>query len=476
MGIVDRIMGALRRITTAPAGAGGSAWWSLPGLAGIRGVEDRGAWMSVSWIACEVAKARPMSSLPAHVYRRDGEWREELHDHPLSRILRTRWNPFTTATEGMRWLVMARDTLGTAYVFVRYDRDGQPRELWPIRGAEVAPKWSERMRRAYYEVGPGDQFVPPGTYQSWQVLAFKSPVSQDGGLTGASLAKMAAETIGLDVDLGEFYRRLVTNGNHFPGYLQTEQALLPADFDRLAAELRGTSGVLEAGKVRVFDKGLSYHSVDMTMKDMNIVEQQTWVLQQVCRVTSVPPQKVYDLSRATYSNVEQSALGFVQDTLRPEVSDVECVLNCMLADMGQPDVYVKFDLNGLQRGDFKGRMDGYTTGIYAGFFTRADVRSWEDLPPLPGLDRPLQPVAYAVVGEDGEPRQPAAAPSDEAAAAIHADMASRIRARARDNPGDPGKARAFAARVLAPWAEARAIAGLPYDMEGDIDTILEGIA
>ncbi|WP_417064469.1 phage portal protein [Gordonibacter urolithinfaciens] len=475
MGLFAKVAARIggRKPVETDGGGGYSVDWCMSTSDGVRHeLDNRSCWYSNAYLACELAKARPLGTLPVGVYRRTRSGREELPDHPLSRLLNGRWNPFVTSSEGLRWLVMTRDTLGAAYVRVEYGPDGSPTALWPLKG-KVTPEWVARTRRAYWNVEEGDTFTRPGTYQPWEVLCVKSPVALDRGIEGKSLAALSAANIGLSVDLERFYERLISNGNHFPGYLQTDQKLEQGDIDRLASDLRGTSGVMEAGRVRVFDKGLTYHSVGMTMADMSLIEQQTWVLQQTCRVLSVPPQEVYDLSHATYSNVEQGAIQFVQKTLLPEVHDIENALNCLLDAMGERGRYVKFDMSGLMRGDYASRMEGYRTGAYAGFFTRNDIRRWEDLPALPGLDAPLLPTAYVPIGEDGAPvqavEQRSAAPVDpQGGDPIVEDMRRRVRERFASNGVSP-KTRAFAESVFGPYAMACALAGIEFDMEAEVE-------
>ena len=186
--------------------------------------------------------------------------------------------------------------------------------------------------------------------------------------------------------------------------------------------------------MRIFDKGLKYRQNPMTMGDINLVDQQTWVLQQCCRVLGVPPSAVYENSRSTYSNVEAMELQFARTTLTNEASSIEGALQPVLDAMEQrfPGCYAKFDLNGYMRGDYKSRMEGYRTGVYAGFFTRAEVREWEDLPPIEGLDEPLQPTAYYPL-RDGVPINPE--------------------------------------NALVPLANACLVAGTEYDMEEEIERL-----
>lgn len=461
------IFDKLSRLRTSSRMTAALPMLDLDGSVRLRNLD---VWYSIAYLSCELAKARPMATLPAHVYRRTEEGREVVHGDPLGEVLQTAWNPWVSAPEGMRWLVMRRDTMGVAYVRVEYDRDGQVAALWPVE-ANVTPM--RNGRRAVFAVDSGDEFTPAGNYQAWEMLRVKSPVAVAGGVSGRSLAELSAENIGLSIDLESFYTKLITNGNHFPGYLATEQQLSNEDVTRIAESLKGSSGVMEAGRIRVFDKGLKYHTVEMTVGDMNLIEQQTWVLQQTCRVLSVPPQEVYDLSRATYSNVEQGNVQFCQKTLLPEVVDLETAFNCVLRAQGKTDLRVKFDLSGLMRGTFAERQEGYRTAVLGGWKELNEVRRDEDEPPLPGLDVTLRPLSYATVTRDGQIIAPksgtAGAPIDpDGGDHIIKDMRRRVGERFSEK-GDTAATRSFARRVFEPYSKACEDAGIPFDIEEEVE-------
>ena len=447
-----------------------------------RRVSAPDAYFSDAFRACLLAKSRPIAALPVHVYERTEQGREHSRDRgalALERLLRTRWHPFLSASEGMRWLIDTKDVLGNAFVRVDYDGAGMPRALYPVTGGDVEPALTDRGEPCY-KVGVGDQWTPAGVYLPHEVVWVKSPVIDRDCLKGVSLAKLASRTLGLSIDLKEFYARLLENGDHFPGYLETDQDLSREDKAEIADSLRDGGGIVSAGVIRLFDKGLHYKTSPLTMADISLIEQQQWILQECCRTLSVPPQEVYDLSRATYSNIEQGAINFLNKTVAPEVAEIERAFNSVLDAMGKGGAYVQWDVNGMLRGDFKTRMEGYQIGTYAGFYTRADVRRKEDMPAIPGLERPLVPAAYYQLDpETGEliapPKAPesAARPDGQAALrAIHADMEERIRARYAE--GDREKARAFALKVLGPYAAACADARIPYDIDEDVQAIEEG--
>lgn len=451
---------------------------------------DQTEYYSNAYRACALAKARPLASLPIHVYERvDGSRVEsgKRFAKAYSDILRKQWNPFMSAQEGYRWLDMTKDAKGNAFARLEM-REGMPVAIWPMSGVprlEIAPGG-----KAVFTYG-GDRFTKPGRYLEEEVIWVKSPIVDPDTMMGVSLAELAARELGLSIDLEEFYARLLSNGNHFPRWLETDQKLDENSYNRLKKQVSDGEGILSAGKMRIFDAGLTVKSANLTMADMSLVEQEKWILQQTCRTLSVPPQEVFDLSNATYSNIEQGALNFANKTLVPECAEIERALSKVLWCAGLDDCYVQFDMNGLLRGNYRDRMEGYRIGIYAGIMCQNEVRAKEELPPYEGGEKFMRPTAYAVVDpETGEVTYPASAaksaeqgasgegtPSQDGADAagaldaVHADMRARIRDRLQEG-GDTPKFRDFATRVLKPYAQACTLARIPYDIQADIEEIV----
>ena len=260
------------------------------------------AYYSNAFRACLLAKARPLAALPIHVYeRRDGVRLETTHrfSKRLSTLLRTRWNPFMTASEGVRWVMMTKDVRGEAFCRVEFDGSGMPVAIWPLAGKPDVEVANGRAAFRYQ----GDKFTKAGVYLQDEIVWVKSPVLDSDCLHGVSLAILAANELNLSIDLEDFYQNVVNGDATFAGWLETDQKLQQQDVDNVKQQLSDGGGVVNAGKVRVFDKGLSYKTNGQSMVDMSLVEQERWILQQTCRTLSVPPQEVFDLSNATYSNI-----------------------------------------------------------------------------------------------------------------------------------------------------------------------------
>lgn len=456
-------------------------------------IDKHGALFSSDYLACETAKARAIRSLPVHVMRKGDHGPENVPGHPLDAALH-RPNALMAWGDLAAWAVIRRDTLGDAFIKLYRDLRGDVREMRPVL-APVDVRFDRDLGVAVYSA-PEDRYNRAWTCREDDVIHIKTDVSENGGVSGKSIASLAAEDIGLSVDLTAFYRSLLENGNHFAGYLETDGKLNKEDVDAIRESLDETRGPENAGKIRIFDRGLKYREVSVRLEGMDIVAQERWVLEKVCRACHVDMHHVFaDGQGAAATTATGADLDFVKNTVLPEVTAFEQALQPVLdraASLGGKDsgLYVKFNLDGLLRGDMRSRMEAYRIAVYAGLRPAKDICETEDWRWYEGQQELLQPTAYYRVGADGKPYVPAQLTSpgqdgqsdgvsgiDEKAvgnalAPLLADAADRVRRRIGSD-GDTPKTRAFAHQVLDPIALAAGQLGLFMDVDKAIEEEFE---
>lgn len=358
-----------------------------------------GALMSVDYAACEQTKARSLVSLPVGVV--DKSKGGKVPGHCIARLLSGMANDDMTGVDLLAWTRLRCDTFGNAYLRVEWWRD-QVVAIWPVLGTAIHRFDRDKPAgyRARYDLG-GDKYNPQGRYFAHEVVNVKTHVTKDG-VRGVSLAKLAAEEIGLSVDLERFYSSMLHNGNHHFGHVEIPERKIPdAAMDDLRAAVDAKAGLANAGKAPIFAYGAKWVNDGQTMRDASLIEQQQWVLRQVCRACNVPPWKVYDQEGATYAGSQQANIDYVTETMVPDVRIIEKAFTPVFQAMNQPDLSLKLDVRGLMRGDDASRSQYYREMTYSGNYTRADVRELEDMPPIPGLEKPLFPLNYGTVEEDG---------------------------------------------------------------------------
>lgn len=478
----------------------------------------------VAVLACLIVRSDAMVMMPADVGRRDGRQRIELNDHPVSALLTQAANPLVNAEHFWRWKQTIEDLRGNAHARIEWDSAGKPVALWPMYRQKpqiIISNINGITRIAYRYVG--DDTTPPGDYPARDVLHFKGPLLSQSPFEARSLIEATAENIGLGLATEEFFARFIGNGSHFPLYLSTEKALTDADFDRLKKDIGEGTGLFEAGKTRIFDQGLKVQSNAMSLKDADLNPQQRWILEQTCRTFRVPLPMVQDLTHGTYTNSEQADLWLSKYTAAPIAKDTEAeVRQKLFLPSERATHYVKFNVNGMMRGDFATRTAGYSILINAGVMSPNEARAFEDWNPYDGGDEYRVPLNTEPAGGAGdelaaamlqrsleltnapskearegvasitevavahaskpqlaaptEPK-PALTPAIDALAPLLRDARARVHTRAaqdRDRGRDESTTREFAAKVVEPIHQAAAAMQLTVTIDQLVELCLEG--
>lgn len=422
-------------------------------------VTESTATACVAVLACLRVRAETFAAMGCHVYRRRPDGGSDRVDDALSRLLTRSPNEHMTPYELWCWKQEQEDVHGNAYVWMQR-RDGQVKALWPLDATRMQVKHAGGGLLYRWQ---GDDDVPAQDFHPHDILHFKGSVLKDS-YEGDSLVRLTRETLKLGKEAEAFFGKLLTNGAHFPAYFETDSGTNRQAIEDLREQLDQTSGVLEAGRTRVFGPGLHLKQNPMTLTEMDFSPQLRWNLEQVSRIWRVPLPLLNDLTHGTYTNSEQASLWLSQYTVAPIVTGTEQVLNKRLLPTTQ---YAKFNMAQLQRGDYNTRTNGYARMVNAGIMTRNEARILEEMNPLEGLDKPLISLASGTVDASGDIQNP------NLLDPVADDARSRIRARyLRD--GDTERSRKYFEMVAAPVVESMAAAGMDTTLDDFIKEAIDG--
>jgi HK97 family phage portal protein len=203
------------------------------------------------------------------------------------------------------------------------------------------------------------------------------------GIKGYSPIHMAREAIGLALATEEFGARFFGNGARPGGILEHPGVVKDPEKLRKSWE-EVYKGIKNSHKIAVLEEGMKYHEIGIPPEDAQFLETRRFQLNEICRIFRVPPHLVGDLTRATFSNIEHQSIEFVVHTIRPWLVRWEqAITKCLLREGERKIYFPKFTVDGLLRGDFKARMEGYAIGRQNGWLSANDIRELEDLNPIP---------------------------------------------------------------------------------------------
>ena len=351
-----------------------------------KNVNERSAMQMTAVYACVRILSESIAGLPVHLYkyREDGS-KEKAIDHPLYRILHDEPNPEMTSFVFRETLMTHLLLWGNAYAQIIRNGKGQVLGLYPLMPNRMTVDRDEKGH-LYYSYLVSDSDAP--TMKSGTVILKPTDVLHIpglgfDGLVGYSPIAMAKNAIGMAIACEEYGAKFFANGATPGGILEHPGTVKdPAKVRDSWNEAFG--GSRNSNKVAVLEEGMKYTPISISPEQAQFLETRKFQIDEIARIFRVPPHMVGDLEKSSFSNIEQQSLEFVKYTLDPWVIRWEQSIQRSLMSKDEKAVYfVKFNLEGLLRGDYQSRMNGYAIGRQNGWMSANDIRELENLDRIP---------------------------------------------------------------------------------------------
>ncbi len=346
---------------------------------GVR-VDELRAMQTSAVYACVKILAETVASLPLHLYKKGKNGKNEsAEQHPLYSCLYEMPNEEMTSFEFRETMMTSLLLWGNAYAR-KIKKNGHITELWYLKPQYMTVERDTQTGKIKYTYSD-DITNQTYVYRPEQIFHIKG-LSLDG-VTGLSPIAQAREAVGLSLATEEYGAKFFGNGARPGGVLEHPGIL--KDPEKLRDSWNKVyQGTRNSPKVAVLEEGMKYHTIGIAPEDAQFLETRKYQVNEICRIFRVPPHLVGDLERATFSNIEHQSIEFVQHTIRPWLVRWEQAISRSLLDEKERLLYfARFNVDGLMRGDYKSRMEGYAVGRQNGWLSANDIRGLEDLPPIP---------------------------------------------------------------------------------------------
>ena len=351
-------------------------------------VDEKSAMQIATVYACVRLLAESVAVLPLHLYHySDGEGssKEKARDHPLYRLLYRQPNPEMTSFSF--WETMTTHLLlwGNAYAQIIRDGKNNVLSLYPLLPDHVEVDRDENGRIYYIYHAYTDE-VPGETnkdiyFRSDEV--FHVPGLGFNGLVGFSPIAMMKNSLGTTLAVEKYGSSFFKNGAQPSGVLEHPGVLKnPEKIRENWSDVYGGAG--NAHKVAVLEEGMQYKAISLPPEDSQFLSTRQFGVTEICRIFRVPPHMVQSLEHATFSNIEHQSIDYVVHTLTPWLVRFEqAIIKDLLLPDEQDEYFPKFNVDGLLRGDYQSRMQGYATGISNGFLSPNDIHRLENMDLIP---------------------------------------------------------------------------------------------
>ena len=320
----------------------GSAYRFFIGGSSIgKNVNERSAMQMTAVYSCVRILSEAVASLPLHVYKYNSEGGkgEIIALYPLM----------------PNRMTVDRDDKGQLYYQYNTSKDDAP-----------------TMKGSMVNLKPSDVLHIPG-------LGFD-------GLVGYSPIAMAKNAIGMAIACEEYGAKFFANGATPGGILEDPGTVKDPQRgrDSWTSAFGGSSNF---NKVAVLEEGMKYTPISISPEHAQFLERRKFQINEIARIFRVPPHMVGDLEKSSFSNIEQQSLEFVKYTLEPWLVRWEqSMMRSLLTPSEKQEYFIKFNVDGLLRGDYASRMSGYATARQNGWMSANDIRELENLDRIPAED------------------------------------------------------------------------------------------
>ncbi len=350
-------------------------------------VNERTAMQTTAVYACVRILAEAIASLPLHVYEyQDDGGKKLVHDHSLYYLLHDEPNPEMTSFVFRETLMSHLLIWGNAYAQIIRDGAGRVLGLYPLLPDKMDVQRDDKGNIYYVYSRNSDEnpmFKEYGNIKLKAEDVLHIPGLGFDGLIGYSPIAMAKNAVGMTLACEEYGASFFANGANPGGVLEHPGVL--KDPSKVRESWNSVyRGVNNAHKIAVLEEGMKYQQIGIPPEEAQFLETRKFQINEIARLYRIPPHMVGDLDKSSFSNIEQQSLEFVKYTLDPWVIRWEQSLQRSLLLPGEKGKYfIKLNVDGLLRGDYQSRMNGYAVGRQNGWFSANDIREMENMNPIP---------------------------------------------------------------------------------------------
>ena len=384
MGILSGLFHSRDKPTNATSGS--SYRFFLGGSTSGKAVTEHSAMQMTAVYSCVRILAEAIAGLPLHLYtyKEDGG-KEKALGHPLYLLLHDEPNPEMSSFVFRETLMTHLLLWGNAYAQIIRNGKGEVVALYPLMPNRMTVD-RDSSGQLFYSYQMNNSDAP--TMKAGTVILKPSDVLHIpglgfDGLVGYSPIAMAKNAIGLAIATEEYGAKFFANGATPGGLLEYPGTVKDPDRVRESWN-KGFSGSQNAGKVAILEEGMKYTPISIAPEQAQFLETRKFQINEIARIFRVPPHMVGDLEKSSFSNIEQQSLEFVKYTLDPWVVRWEQSLSrALFTPEEKKQYFFKFNVEGLLRGDYQSRMNGYATARQNGWMSANDIRGLENLDRIP---------------------------------------------------------------------------------------------
>jgi HK97 family phage portal protein len=320
-------------------------------------------------------RSENIASLPKSVKKLvNDSW--ESTDHIVNNIFHYP-NQYTNGFDFWNNMIINLDSYGNSYAIIDRDDKGFPIALHQLKPTQVSILFGKGVKKIRVT---GHKWLD-GEYSNEDFLHFM--MFSFDGILGVNPIQYNSATFAKAIACRKFGQEFFEKGGHIKGVLEMDGSLADDNYEDFIKKFKQSGNF----GTPLLEYGIKYKNIGVTPITAQLLSTEEFSIQDISRVFGVPTPFLSELSRATFSNIEQQNMWFTQYSLRPTCKRIELEMENKLFFAKERGKYsINFNLTGILRGDSQSRADYLTKLIQSGVYTRNEARTLEGLPKKDGLD------------------------------------------------------------------------------------------
>jgi HK97 family phage portal protein len=409
-----RLKSYFRNLSLTDPKAWNPSLWNLFGaqsLAGENVTEHTALTYSAVYNAISLISGT-IGALPLHLMQRREKSKRIADDRVMYGVMHDSANQYMTAMALRECLMAHILAWGNGYCEIVRNGYGELSALWPITPNRVTPIMVDYELKYRIRLPDGADIILP------REKVLHVPGLGFDGFLGYSVIAMARKSIGLGMAMETFGSRFFGEGTHPGVIVEHPGKLSPEAHSNLKGSLSDTySGLGNSHRLMLLEEGMKFQKIVIDPKDSQFLESRLFQIPEVARWFNLPPHKLKDLTKSSFSNIESEQISFVTDSILPWLVRLEQNFNSQLLSesdrqySGRGRLYYKHSVEGLLRADAASRGSYYREMFNVGAMSVNEIREKEDMDPIPGGDIHLVPMNMTSLENAGKPPEPPQPPA-----------------------------------------------------------------
>lgn len=331
--------------------------------------------MRVPAVLCAVTTiAEKIGDLPAKVF--SNGTKETAREHPAYKLVHDQANEWTSAAQLRVDLTTDALLNSNGYALVIRSDDGRPLELHRIEPAKVLNRCDNDGTPYYLVSDDRGQFRVEFT-DMLHIRPF-------GGVSPIVLGR---EAIALSIAFERHIAGLFANGGRPSGVITSKKSLDAEAKKKIASSWFATHSGANVGGTAILDEEMAYEQLSMTLADSQFAENRLEQIRDIARIFRIPPTILFELTRGTWSNVEELQRQFYQTTLKPWLTTwAWAYARVLLTTEERDQLYIEFVTDDLLTTDFAAKATALGQYRSMGAMTGNEVRAMLNMPSHPEGD------------------------------------------------------------------------------------------